>query len=653
MGYVTRYAYDESNNRISQTDANNHTTTMEYDKLNRLILRTYPNGDHEHFTYDANGNQTAKVDGVGDSTVFTYDNRNREIGRRFTNSGHTVLTKYTIDGKPDTIVDYRGMTTYKYDIRGRQASVTNPDGAFIRGYYDAQGNRISQKTPLDSVAYAYDSLNRMVAVSGQNSGTTNYFYDAVGNRDSVHSGNGTSAGYHYDNLNRLVNVTNHNASGPMSSYTYALNNAGIRTGVTELDGSHVAYGYDDCYKLTSEVRTGANPYTISYGYDNVGNRLSQTKDGQATTYMYNNRDQLTSETGPTGTTTNIYDHAGRLKSKTDASGTTTYGWIDNDRMASVTGPGISVTYGYDQNGLKVSETTAGNTKQYLVDYQLPYGQVVAETDDAGNPLASYIYGLDRISQTRTNNSLLTTHYYLTDGQGSVRQLTDLNGNVTDGWTFDAFGNIVNRTGTTPNMFLYVGEQWDANAGFYYNRARWYNPAQGRFTSVDPWSGDPQCPASLHRYLYCGADPINLIDPSGEYWNVQSALAGISLWMRIIATRIFPWILKGSPLIPTLPFLQKLANAPVTGPTVQVVTKLTQFPQAGRQLSCAIGENAEALANAARTTGTIFRANIPQQLFDALTKIQWAQTYYTSMGEVVGTEVVFSARAMALIIKFFQ
>ncbi|HMA64483.1 MAG TPA: hypothetical protein VKO63_04775 [Chitinispirillaceae bacterium] len=83
-----------------------------------------------------------------------------------------------------------------------------------------------------------------------------------------------------------------------------------------------------------------------------------------------------------------------------------------------------------------------------------------------------------------------------------------------------------------------------------------------------------------------------------------------------------------------------------------MTKLTQSPQATRQLSCAIGENAEALCNAARTTGTIYRANIPKELFEALINIQWATRSTTMMGDVIGTEIAFSANAMKLIIKFF-
>jgi YD repeat-containing protein len=121
---------------------------------------------------------------------------------------------------------------------------------------------------------------------------TEYFYNEVGNRDSVHNTNGTSTGYTYDNLNRLTKVTNYAPDQTViSSYEYELNNAGIRTSVTESDGSRVDYNYDNCYKLTGETRTGNHAYSITFTYDNVGNRLTQVRDGVTKSCTYNNRDQ--------------------------------------------------------------------------------------------------------------------------------------------------------------------------------------------------------------------------------------------------------------------------------------------------------------------------------------------------------------------------
>ena len=72
-----------------------------------------------------------------------------------------------------------------------------------------------------------------------------------------------------------------------------------------------------------------------------------------------------------------------------------------------------------------------------------------------------------------------------------------------------------------------GEQYDPDLGLYYLRARYYNPATGRFLSRDPEDGQPNDPASLHKYLYAAGDPVNASDPRGratiEEWGV---IAGV-------------------------------------------------------------------------------------------------------------------------------
>ncbi len=88
------------------------------------------------------------------------------------------------------------------------------------------------------------------------------------------------------------------------------------------------------------------------------------------------------------------------------------------------------------------------------------------------------------------------------------------GSDTTRYTYDAFGNLLASTGSTPNQHLYTGEQFDANVGSYYLRARYYNPSNGRFLTSDPASGSAYEPASLHKYVYAYDDPINQLDPSG-------------------------------------------------------------------------------------------------------------------------------------------
>ena len=75
--------------------------------------------------------------------------------------------------------------------------------------------------------------------------------------------------------------------------------------------------------------------------------------------------------------------------------------------------------------------------------------------------------------------------------------------------------LIEQTGNTPNLYLYAREQFDADLGLYYNRARYLEVGRGRFWSQDNFEGVNAEPISLHKYLYADNDPINKLDPSGN------------------------------------------------------------------------------------------------------------------------------------------
>ena len=106
--------------------------------------------------------------------------------------------------------------------------------------------------------------------------------------------------------------------------------------------------------------------------------------------------------------------------------------------------------------------------------------------------------------------------YLTDGHGSVRQLCDEDGVVTDAYTYDAWGNLVDSVGDSSNSFLYCGEQNDSFTGMYYLRARYMDPSLGSFITMDDYDGSVWEPVTLHKYLYANANPVMNIDPSGNF-----------------------------------------------------------------------------------------------------------------------------------------
>jgi RHS repeat-associated protein len=150
-----------------------------------------------------------------------------------------------------------------------------------------------------------------------------------------------------------------------------------------------------------------------------------------------------------------------------------------------------------------------------VDEGNPTGlsQVVEEIV-GGAVKGRYTYGLERISQTQGG----VTSYYGYDGHGDVRFLMDGTGTVTDTYDYDAWGNVVASTGSTPNVYMYQAEALDSETGLYYLRARYYDPLAGRFLSVDPMADEGE-----HPYTYAGADPVNGHDPTGTQTIIEYAL----------------------------------------------------------------------------------------------------------------------------------
>ena len=178
--------------------------------------------------------------------------------------------------------------------------------------------------------------------------------------------------------------------------------------------------------------------------------------------------------------------------------------------------GGSVTLVYDGDGKRVAKMIGGVTTRFLVDELNPtgYSQVLDEVVN-GVVQRNYTYGLNRISQNQIISNTWVTSFFLFDGEGTVRQLTNAAGSVTDTYNYDAFGNVTDSVGTTPNNFLYQGEEYDAALGLYYLRDRYYSSATGRFLSRDPERGVSSDPMTLHKYLYANGNPVNMADPTGR------------------------------------------------------------------------------------------------------------------------------------------
>jgi RHS repeat-associated protein len=545
MGQATQYGYDEVGDQTSQTDALNRITRFEYDRSGRRIKRTLPMGLSETYAYDAAGNLFSKTDFKGYVTTNQYDSMNRLIAKtpdaRLGEAA--VVFSYTPTGRRASMTDASGTTTYSYDSRDRLNSKSTPQGTLAYSY-DAAGNILSMRSSNAngaSVSYTYDALNRLSTVTDEaaetggrpGTGTTSYSYDVANNVSGYMYPNGVQATHTYDNLNRLTNI-NAVGSETLARFTYTLSPTGNRLSLTELNGRGVRYTYDDLHRLASEAISNdpvaANNGSVSYGYDAVGNRLTRTSTLPAVptaSHIYDANDRMTDETNdPNGNTV--------------VSGGKSYDYDFEDRLKSLDNGRVKIVY--DGDGNRIAKTVGSVTTKYLVDTNNPtgYAQVVEEIS-SGNVRRVYTFGDSLISQNQLIGGNWVPSFYGYDGHGSVRYLTDSGGAVTDTYTYDAFGILIHSTGSTPNNYLYAGEQRDPDLGLDYLRARYLNPATGRFFTTDSYEGNNDDPFSLHKYLYVNANPVNNIDPTGHAVATlqTSAIAAtvrtmsVPLWKRAI------------------------------------------------------------------------------------------------------------------------
>jgi RHS repeat-associated protein len=138
---------------------------------------------------------------------------------------------------------------------------------------------------------------------------------------------------------------------------------------------------------------------------------------------------------------------------------------------------------------------------------------LAEADDADTTNVVYTNEPEQFGELVSSRLSATTSFHHFDGVGSTRQLTSAGAAVTDTWIYDAWGNLVSRTGSTGVSLL-----WIAVVGYYYDseiaqltiRARPYDPPIARWTATDP----SQPSDSPNGYSYATNAPLNRTDPSG-------------------------------------------------------------------------------------------------------------------------------------------
>jgi len=270
--------------------------------------------------------------------------------------------------------------------------------------------------------------------------------------------------------------------------------AGLLMGGGEPVITVITYTYDPLSRLTAADYEDGRYF--HYGYDAVGNRVSEETLAGEIEYVYDNANRLVSVDRQDYT----WDDNGNLLS----DGQYTYDYDEANRLSVVHGSPTTIFYSYNGAGDRVSRRVFNGVTNVITDYtnDIASGltQVLADND------YTYLYGNGRIAQY----SAASMEYFLTDALGSVRQLVDRDGQVTLAKSYEPFGENLENAGESESAFAYTGEAVESMTGYMYLRARYMDPAVGRFTQMD----HSRLEANL--YLYAKANPINRTDPTGLF-----------------------------------------------------------------------------------------------------------------------------------------
>ncbi|MGW0998323.1 RHS repeat-associated core domain-containing protein [Streptomyces sp. NPDC002523] len=557
-GAVWTYDYDLRGRKITSTDPDKGRVDTTYNDVDQPLT------------------VTSTLDGASQTLITDYDELGRKIGTwdGVKDNAHQ-LTKFTFDtlakGQPTASIRYVGGTTGKiysqvvtgYDAldrpKGTKTVIAASDPLVVAGapqtfttstVYNIDGTVQSTSMPAvaglpaETVTNSYDSLGLLTGTDGMTDYVQNIGYSPYGEIEETRLGTSTAAkqlqilNRYEDGTRRLSNThtVDQTNTGYTSDLDYAYDATGniksITDGANGKDTQCFAYdGYrrlteawtpssNDCATARSAAALGGPaPYWTSWAYKPGGLRDTQvehkatgntstaygypavnaTGGGQphtltsvtvgtaaAKSYEYDEQGNTTKRYGPTGTAQSlVWDIEGELSHLTEGTKTTDYLYDANGDLLIRRGPGKAVLYLAGQE--LHYDTTA---KKFTAQRYYPAGDATA---------------------VRTETSL---SWMVDDHHGTASMTVDATTQAVTRRYTKPFGEA---RGTAPSAWPddkgFLGKPADADTGLTHVGAREYDPATGRFLSVDPVLA-PDDHESLNGYAYANNTPVTLSDPTG-------------------------------------------------------------------------------------------------------------------------------------------
>ena len=407
-------------------------------------------------------------------------------------------------GNLETVNDGTATIYCNYDGRGRK--MTEIGGNTAKNFEYNTAGLLTESTIImggfvrQQVYYEYNESGQVCEVKENNATVSTYEYDAMGRQIKAIKANGVTEKTTYNAAGLVTSVVNSAGRDVISEYPYTYYYDGNQRTKTESKGTS-SYAYDGLGRLKTAVL--ADGTVQGYTFDGNGNRktMTVTKGGisSLTEYEYDLNDRLLEESSGSNVTTYTYDANGNMLTKGD-----TVQELDVlNRMTSYDDGEVYAEYTYNADNMRQSKTVDSVTTEHVW---------------IGSNIALDIVGSDVISYISSIKS--DYGWYVFNAHGDVVQLCDGFGEIIRDYDYDPFGNALHdEDSADENPYRFCGEYYDAESGYVYLRARYYDSSVGRFISEDPALD------GYNWYVYCGGNPIGRWDPSGKSWKSMAKSFG--------------------------------------------------------------------------------------------------------------------------------
>ena len=515
-GKITRYHYTQGSGVLERIDEAGTVTKLDYDSAGRIesrsILVTDENGevhetDKENYAYDPSG-RLAGTQNAHSRHQYFYD----KLGN--------LIREYRHDSLDGTARSH--VWHHRYDALGNRTETIRPDGQRIGYLHYGSGHlhgitlnhneiaaferdKLHRETERSLGKHIrqqtqYDPMGRILQQI-HNRSRREYGYDAAGQLTHIQSRGGQTQ-YRYDPIGRLIAAVT-----PDFSETFAFDPADNRLDLSGNKQDHT--GQTNSQEKPSLNKVWGNllkEYAgVHYDYDQRGNLIRKTRNGETTDYHWNGYNQLIKIENRNGSTEYRYDPLGRRTAKICNGETTVYHWQE-DTLAIESTNGQNTHYLFEPG-----------TFEPLAQFQTTSPIGIEREDKPAEP-----YGYDPETdpllkmppepqgQSEAQPELV---YYQLDHLGTPIAAHNAKGEAV--WTaeYEAWGRIRNETvsdGPKVNIpFRFQGQYYDEESGLHYNRFRYYDPEIGRFVSQDPIG--LRGGTNLFEYA---PNPIIWVDPLG-------------------------------------------------------------------------------------------------------------------------------------------